>query len=192
VLPFVQHEFVLDLVAELGFTDDGALQPFASNELFLHSEGSGRPLHEQPRLIILSCVDAGDDSRHSRTVVVAMREVVERVSDKDRAILSRTRYARNHLGPPILRSGSDAPVLSFRDFGQQPLDWSYSGGDASVEEVNQAFRALLEAMYQSAATAIEWSPGLVMVIDNRCVLHGRTRGHLTSTRRRHLMRVRIL
>jgi hypothetical protein len=189
---FVQHDVLLNLVSEYEYTSDTALQPFAANELLLHSESSRLPIAEQPRYIALLCTNPGADPGQSQTVLVEMTDVAERLTKSERAILSCTRYAQNSHGPPILRAGIDREIFSFRDFGSQALDWTYFGDKADAGAVQDAFRALLVAIYGHRANGIRWAAGSLVIIDNMRFFHGRTRGATDSpSHRRHLMRLRL-
>jgi alpha-ketoglutarate-dependent taurine dioxygenase len=116
--------------------------------------------------------------------------VTARLTPREREVLSRTRYAHLPPGEPVLRPGEDAPVFSFRDFLTDTLDWVNDGGDDPAE-VNAALESLLTAMYAPGARGVRWSAGLLVVIDNTRHFHGRTAGETSTSRPRHLKRLRI-
>ncbi|MBL1114982.1 TauD/TfdA family dioxygenase [Streptomyces sp. 110] len=193
VLPRVSLDVVLNLVGEGSRTDDVSLQPFAANSLSLHTEGSGRPLTEQPRYIVLMCCEPGDATGAAQTVLAPMDVVASRLTSSESAILSRTRYRRSAEGPPILRGVDGRRVFSFRDFVSEPLEWTHTGTDASHDSVDRALRALLTSMYTPGVhTGVRWERGLLLAIDNTFYFHGRRAGTFAPrARRRHLKRLRI-
>lgn len=194
VLPQVEEEVILNLVARYGHTRDVSLQPFATQHLTLHTESSGRPAAAQPRYIVLMCRDPGDASTTAQTVVVPMRDVVARMDPGEVEVLAGTRYAASEAGPFIARSVQGRRVFSFRDFHPQPLAWVSTSAEATEERVNGAIRSLLAAMYApEGAAGITWSRGMLIVLDNTYAFHGRTAGSVSPARRpRHLQRLRIL
>lgn len=193
VQPYVDGGVILNLIAAYDATRDVNLEPFATNFLTLHSEGSGRPVREQPRYIVLMCCEPGPASA-ARTVLVSMAEVASRLTPEQLDALGQTRYRRNDPGSWIVRSVVERTVFSFRDLAQQPLHWASTDAVRDPDEVNAAIRSLLAAMYApGVATGVVWSPGMIFVIDNTFCFHGRTAGQFsTSTRRRHLKRLRIV
>lgn len=194
VQPFVRRNVILDLVSEYGQTDDVRLQPFGTNYITLHTESSARPLEQQPRFIVLMCIDPGERAADARTIVVPMERVAESLSAEQLDILMRTRYERSRPDAPLARAVDGRVVFAFRDFAGAPLKWAYAGGDASEEDVNSAIRALLGAMYApDGALAVRWRAGLVATIDNTRCFHGRTAASDKPPERpRHLRRLRIL
>ncbi|MFF7700763.1 TauD/TfdA family dioxygenase [Streptomyces lydicus] len=193
VLPYVEHGIMLNLTADAGRTSDASLQPFATNFLTLHTEGSTRPAQRQPRLIVLMCCEPGDGTA-ARTVVVPMAAVRRRLSPDDAALLARVRYRAADPPPPLLRTVDGAPVFSFRDFHTAPLEWELSGDPADGDEVGPALRRLLAAMYHPAeARAVEWRRGMLLAVDNHRFFHGRTAGDgRVPEIPRHLKRLRLL
>lgn len=190
---FVVDGVVLNVRSDHGATADVSLQPFATSYLTLHSESSGRPLHQQPRYISLMCCDPGEDEAASQTVLVPMAAVAAALSGDALRVLTGTRYRVNGEVPTIARYEGGRPVFSFRDFFGQPLDWE-SAAAAEVGEVNQALRDLLAAMYECAETVgTQWKPGLLVVLDNTVFFHGkRAGGGIRPRRPRHLKRLRLL
>ncbi|MFC9931849.1 TauD/TfdA family dioxygenase [Streptomyces sp. NPDC127190] len=191
VQPYVEDGVVLNLRADAGTTQDVSLQPFASNRLSLHSEGSGRSVADQPRYIVLMCVEPGDAS--ASTVLVPMDEVAAGLSGEDLRLLRATRYADAPGVPAVVRSRGDHTVFSFRDFQQDTLRWVCEADGASPEAVNGALGRLLARMYEArGASGVVWSRGLLVVIDNTRFFHGRTAGlPRAAARTRHLKRLRI-
>lgn len=204
VLPNVSLDVVLNLVGERARTENVSLQPFAANPLSLHTEGSGRPVAEQPRYIVLMCCDPGDDRVAAQTVLAPMDAIGSRLTPPDLETLSRTRYRRNPQGPPIVRNIDGRQVFSFRDFLGESLEWTYGGTDSGTgtasdpvgtasDPVDTALRALLTAMYAPGGhSGVRWERGLLLVIDNTFYFHGRRAGTFSvPARRRHLKRLRI-
>lgn len=187
------RQVILNLRSQEGYTDDVTRQPFAANPLSLHSEGSGRALTDQPRYIVLMCVEPGQDKEAPRTVLVPMVRVTAQLSPDDRRLLAATSYRNGQAVPPIARPEAGSDVYSFRDYQGEPLDWVCTFGDATVAEVNGALGRLLTAMYAfDGASAVNWTRGLLVVIDNTRFFHGRTAGAVRpSARPRHLRRLRI-
>ncbi|MGH3185682.1 MAG: TauD/TfdA family dioxygenase [Streptosporangiaceae bacterium] len=192
VQPFVRDSIVFNLMSRYNETEDTNLQPFATNYLTLHSEGSGRPVNEQPRFIVLMCCEPGA-AASAHTVLVSMADVAEDLGAWTRQVLVNARYRRSRQGPPICRGRDGRVVFSFRDFAGSALEWTYTG-ERSAHEVNDAIRSLLSAMYQpNLAVGVRWERGMLVIIDNTYFFHGRTAGTAaTATAARHLKRMRIL
>ncbi|MFF6791191.1 hypothetical protein ACVW0K_002274 [Streptomyces filamentosus] len=191
VQSYVEDGVVLNLLADAGITQDVSLQPFASNPLSLHSEGSGRSVADQPRYIVLMCVEPGDNS--ASTVLVPMDEVAAGLDAEDLRLLRATRYADAPGVPTVVRARGDHTVFSFRDFQQDALRWVCEAEGATPDAVNGALGRLLARMYDArGASGVLWSRGLLVVIDNTRFFHGRTAGlpH-AAARTRHLKRLRI-
>jgi alpha-ketoglutarate-dependent taurine dioxygenase len=191
---FVQRDVILNLVSEHGPTDDAERQPFATNYLTLHTESSGRPVALQPCFIVLMCLEPGDDSADAQTVLVPMAAVARALGDRELAVLSRTRYAACAPAETIVRRTDDRHVFAFRDFAGDELRWAYDGDDGSEDDVNDALRALLAAMYQPGAMlGVRWRRAKLVAIDNMRFFHGRTAGTgATPVTPRHLQRLRIV
>jgi TfdA family taurine catabolism dioxygenase TauD len=194
VKPYVESNVILNVVSEYDHTSDVSLQPFAANFLTLHTESSGRRAEEQPRYIVLMCCDPGDDATEAQTVLVPMTAVERRLTSGKIAILSQTRYRNSHRGPSIVRTLDGRFVFSFRDFISQTLEWRYAGDDRNADAINIAIRALLASMYApDTAAGVNWTRGMLIIIDNTFFFHGRAAGPVaTATRRRHLKRLRIV
>lgn len=192
VRDFVTDDVILNLVSAEPATPDPARQPFAAGALTLHSEGSGRPVSGQPRYIILMCCEPGP-GKGAQTVLVPMAAVAESLTPRVRQILAATRY-RNAPGVPhVLRHVGGRPVLSFRDFGSDTLEWECSDDSVTGAEVDDALRSLLTALYAAEhAVGVEWERGTLVVIDNTRHFHGRTAGaRFEPGSRRHLKRLRV-
>ena len=193
VQPHVEDEVILNLVTSVPATADPDLQPFGANWLSLHSESSGAPAAVQPRFITLMCVTPGDRAGCAETVLVPMRSVFEALSPDDRALLEDVRYDRGDP-PPIMRYESDRAVFSIRDFQDDPLAWIHDGASTDPQEIDAALTRLYEAMYGTESYGVQWSRGLLVVIDNFVNFHGRTAGIAASPgsgSARHLKRLRI-
>jgi len=193
VQPYVTREVILNLVSEHGHTVDPSLQPFATSFLTLHTEGSGRPIQEQPRYIVLMCCDPGDSAVAAQTVLVPMDSVDRRLNAGQIALLAQTRYSQSENSPWLVRDFCGRRVFSFRDFYEEPLNWAFAGCVQDAQAINDAILSLLAAMYSADdASGVQWVRGLLVVIDNTFFFHGRTAGRAeTSTRHRHLKRLRI-
>ncbi len=194
VMPYVQHDVILELVSRFGRTDDVARQPFATNYLALHSESSARALASQPAYIVLMCSEPGDAATAARTVLVPMDAVAGRLAEDDLAILGHTSYRNGPEPPPLCRQVGSRRVFSFRDFLAGRLAWSCRAQASDEAAVNDAIARLLAAMYHpSGASSVEWARGMVVIIDNTSYFHGKTAGAESSTGSpRHLKRLRIL
>ncbi len=216
VQPYVAQGRILNLVSGRGGTDDVALQPFSTGPLTLHSEGSGRPLADQPRYIVLMCQDPGGSDTAAQTVLVPMRAVAERLAPRALHVLRALRYRDAPGVPTVARTEGGRTVFSFRDFSSRPLHWRAEGdvrrspdggSDArpssdtaegtrsspeDVAKVNDALAALLAAMYRpEKAFGVRWRRGTLAVIDNTWFFHGRTAGRFGGGTPRHLQRIRV-
>ena len=194
VQKFVDDSVILNLVSVHSHHQDTALQPFSTDFLSLHTECSARILAEQPRYLMLLCLDAGDDATRAQTVLVPMSAVASGISERALQLLQTTRYRHCLDGPMIARSTANGPAFSFRDFRSNQLDWINNHDNVvNEEEVQEAIRALLSSMYDTGQTqGIHWQRGLLVVFDNFRFFHGRTSGAVVpSERKRHLIRLRI-
>lgn len=189
----VDRGVLLNLRATFGPTRNVSLQPFSSDFLTLHTESSGHPLDAQPRLIVLHCLDEGEEESQQHTVVVPMDSVARQIGPEMLEVLHHTRYDNGRHPPSMARVEDGRDVFSFRDFYSQGLAWVHDGKYSELE-VNAAIVALLDAMYRSPdACAVRWRRGMLLAIDNQRVFHGRTRGvPAVRARPRHLLRARLL
>ncbi|QTI49247.1 hypothetical protein JYK04_07118 [Streptomyces nojiriensis] len=193
VQPYVEEGILLNLTNHATRTSDVSLQPFTTNFLTLHTEGSARPARRQPRYVLLMCCAQGN-SGTARTVLVPMAMVRRRLSPGDADLLARVRYRRGQDVPPLLRNVAGEEVFSFRDFHTEPLAWVLDGETEEALLVNPALRRLLVALYTSdGALAVEWRRGMLLAIDNHRYFHGRTVSDDRSPLNpRHLKRLRLL
>ncbi|WP_235034846.1 TauD/TfdA family dioxygenase [Streptomyces sp. SLBN-115] len=193
VQPYVEEGILLNLTTDARRTPDVSLQPFTTDFLTLHTEGSARPARRQPRHVLLMCCAPGN-SGTARTVLVPMAMVRRRLSPGDAELLGRVRYHPGEAMPPLLRNARGQEVFSFRDFHTKPLEWVLDGDATEAVLVNPALRRLLVALYTSdGALAVEWRRGMLLAIDNHRFFHGRTVGDGRSPLKpRHLKRLRLL
>ncbi|WP_068874051.1 MULTISPECIES: TauD/TfdA family dioxygenase [unclassified Phenylobacterium] len=192
VLPFTSRGVILNLRSTLPQAGDVALQPFTSGELSLHSESSRKPLAGQPRYLLFLCCDPGVAEAQALTLLTPMAGVAARLDPAARRILEGVRYDGPPGAPSVLREAEGRPVFSFRDFQDEPLDWTYEGPQIDPEGVSAALRSLLWAMYGCQALGLAWSAGLVLLLDNRRYFHGRTSaGPARGGPPRHLKRLRL-
>jgi Taurine catabolism dioxygenase TauD, TfdA family len=189
--PFVENDIVLNLITRYRATDDVSLQPFSTGFLTLHSESSGRSVSDQPRYIVLMCCEPGDASVAARTMLVSMRDVEAALEPEILLTLSSTRYRGSPDAPTIVRRDHSRYVFSFRDFWRQPLEWSHWGHATEAATVNYAIRGLLTGLYGAPIQAIDWTRGLMVIIDNQRYFHGKSEARGVSSRPRHLKRLRI-
>jgi hypothetical protein len=193
VQPYVDRGVILNLTSGLPRTADVSLQPFSAAPLTLHSEGSGRPLAQQPRYIVLMCCEPGDAAAAAQTVLVPMAAVAHEIGEAAFRILEHTRYYGRRGVPTVARRVDSRPVFSFRDFQYDPLDWQCDATGLVQADVNDAFCSLLTAIYSPGlATGLTWKRGRLAVVDNTFFFHGRTAGRFGPSARRHLRRLRIL
>lgn len=190
---FVADRFILNLVTHFDATDDVDVQPFSRSPILLHSEGSRRAVADQPRLLLFNCVEPSPAALGGQTVIVRNEDVAERVPAECREVLELVRYAGDG-GAPIVRWDAGRPVFCLRDFGDASLAWQ-SDEPMAVRTVARAFGELMRALYNPAVlTALTWTEHLLVVLDNRRVMHGRTAippGD-DGAARRHLQRLRLL
>lgn len=194
VQPFVEDGVILHVVSEFGHIDKPELQPFSTDYLSLHSESSNRAIAEQPRYILLLCLDAGDPLSRAQTVLASMANVAARLSDDTLTLLTDTHYRRCAGEPTIARQTGDGYAFSFRDFRSSELEWTSKADSADVSDVDTALRSLLASMYdQDGAMLVAWQRGLMVTIDNWRFFHGRTRGESSArpASKRHLVRMRL-
>lgn len=190
--PAVRHRVtagrILNLVTDVPETADVDQQPFAANWLLMHTESSARPPASQPRHLLFQCLAEAASLVDGQTVVVPSDSVASQLSPTDLTVLGHVRYcgARH----PLVRWEAGRPVFSFRDPGSRPLALD---ADCRVpaDRVGAAVTALLTALYRTEEVyAVPWRQGLLVLLDNHRVFHGRTRSSTTATGR-HLQRLRI-
>ncbi len=192
----VEDGVILNLRADEAETDDRTWRLlFAENYVMLHTELAGRPVASQVRHLLFQCVWPPDRDKGGQTLLVPMAGVVRRLTRRQAVVLAATRHAGFRDPPPFLSPFEGRPVVAFKDTEGEPLPWRYEGDDPTVtaEEVNDALRALLSAMYDPAITfGIPWEPNLLGAFDNTRFLHGRTFSRRVPGREpRHLREVRV-
>lgn len=189
VQPFVTDQVILNLrQSQLSGRVEEA--PFEAKELLLHTEGSRRPAAQQPRFIVLYCVDAGSD-HGSQTVLIPFADVLDRLDVATRELLQVTHDARADQTPHVLEPWGQGLAFSFRDLGDETYLWETPH---SPDDAQAALDDILQTCYSTGEVyGSHWSPGMLMVIDNRRWFHGRTwsRPAEGSPVPRHLKRLRI-
>jgi hypothetical protein len=189
IAPFVHESVVLSLQDRLR-SDADQLTPFTPRPLTLHTEGSRRPAAEQPRCIILMCVDPGDAGDSSQTVLVPIGPIVEQLDDDDLRTLGGVRETVVPGSAPLLRRTEDQLRLSFRDLGEERYELE-SESDAAT--TRRAVTSLVRACYSARpVSGTRWRRGDIVAIDNRRWMHGRTGASTAGSRLRHLQRLRII
>jgi Taurine catabolism dioxygenase TauD, TfdA family len=194
--PWVEDQVILNLRADYPETSDhhwGLL--FAENYVMLHTELAARPVATQPRHILLLCVEPSPPDSGGQTVLVSMSGVLRHLTDRQADILRATRLAQPDGAPPFLRSADGREIFAFKDEAQSGIPWKYDGGDPYVgpTDIDDAIRAMLEALYdQAGVSGLWWKRSMLGIIDNHRFFHGRT----FAPRRpdvppRHLRRVRV-
>lgn len=186
VARFVDDGIVLNLSPALEWSSDGAFEPFSWSAVRLHSEGSTRPTAQQPRYIMLHCVEPGSPTTGDQTILISMADVCARLTDEQAAILSTVRLGSSDDAAPLMRASP--PVLCFRDFGGAEIRWTCAQPSASPRQVVHSIVALAIAMYTAPCYGVHWTRHALTVIDNHRFFHGRTRG---AGVHRHLRRIRI-
>lgn len=190
---YLERDLIFNVRQDVAAVDpDDALGMVSTNPLRLHSEISMRPLHLQPRLVALLCVEAPERDRGGQTIVVPMADVHAELSSRESAILRGVRFEDFPHAPTLLRQEGSHPVFSFRDWADG-LRWEYLGEEPGVTEteVNAAIALVLEAMYAPDNTwGIHWARGSLLVFDNWRYFHGRTQVQgSTEGNARHLKRL---
>ncbi len=182
VQKFLSNGFVLNLrtVADAG---DVHLQPFSHTELLLHTEASLRPRHQRPRWIVLQCVTASQDAAAGQTVIAKMADVEAALSPEQHSLLLRVR----RVGSEHPVATDDPLVFAFRDPAVTADEFEApEGGDAARAVIHAALTALYRPEF---LRRVPWRPGVLAIIDNEKVFHGRTAG--TPQGARHLQRIRV-
>jgi alpha-ketoglutarate-dependent taurine dioxygenase len=189
--PFVEAGCILNLFAHWKGTQDPDRQPLATAPILLHSESSRRPLAEQPRYLLFSCLAQAETDEGAQTAVVRMQDVFERLSEQSRETLARLRLGADL--PAVLRHERERAVFSFRDFGAEPTIWA---SDASVDarDAEAALVDLLRCLYsRDLLRALTWQRHTLVALDNHRVFHGRTAVRMprVAGRGRWIQRLRI-
>jgi hypothetical protein len=186
---YVQNSVVLSLRDELR-SSDSRFAPFTPGPLTLHTEGSRRPAQQQPRYIVLMCIDPGAAGDSSQTLLVPIEQILGGLDEQDVDVLTRTREAVVDGTAPFLAREDGQPRLSFRDLGAEQYVLESS---CDPQAVARALRNLVVACYSARPMfGTRWRRGDLVVIDNRRWMHGRTSAAPPSGRPRHLQRLRVV
>jgi L-asparagine oxygenase len=126
-----------------------------------------------PDYVGLICL-RNDDANAAGTMVVSIRRVVDLLAEEDRTVLRQSRFLTApppsfHRGTataphPVLGGCPDDPDVRLDVHATRPQD----------VEAGRALERLCLAMEQ-ATTCLTLRPGDMALLDNRVVLHGRTR-----------------
>ena len=193
--PYVEDDVILNLRADHPETDDLEWKLlFAENYVMMHSELAGRLVAEQVRYLLFQCVVAPRRDHGGQTLLRPMQRVYESLTATQVAILSATRHAAFRDPPPLLSTWDGRVVLAVKDAEGEDLPWRFTGDEGGVveDDVNDAIRALLAAMYTEEIWGLPWEPCLLGVFDNRRYLHGRTFAQRPSDGpARHLREIRV-
>lgn len=190
----VEDQLILNLRQEHEETPEYDIALVSRNYLSLHSEVCVKPLHKQPRYIVLMCIEPSEPDTGGQTVFVPMAAVHNGLAADQLELLSATNFRQFPHSPPIFSTRLGRPVFSFRDFGDDILFWRYVGPDdrVGVEEVNGALKSLLQGMYNpSLMFGIHWRRADLLVFDNWIFFHGRTFIRASAGARRHLKNLKI-
>jgi alpha-ketoglutarate-dependent taurine dioxygenase len=191
VQKYVEYDSVLNLRREYGLEENAEVQPFATNAITLHTEGSRNPVERQPRLLVFQCRETAAAGQGGQTVLVRMDDVFQCLSDSSARILRQTKYVSPPGCPFIIREVNGRPTFSFRDFKVEPLEWTYAGlASDDAESVNHAISEALVGMYGAPWTGVHWHTKVLVILSNFHFFHGRTA--IVSQTERHLQRVRLL
>ncbi|SME99832.1 Taurine catabolism dioxygenase TauD, TfdA family [Pseudobacteriovorax antillogorgiicola] len=183
----VSQRYVLNIRNSLSSTKDFNLQPFSGDFITLHTESSASPDSLKPNYLMLYCKDSCSNNS-AYTLLRPVLDVLKNLSEATRGILSQLQY--DYPGTSCILEGTH---LAFRDFYLQSMPWRYLGKDIrNPEIINQAIEELVFNMYRQDPFYLKWQKNLLLVIDNRRWMHGRTvlaRSDKTNTR--HLMRIKM-
>jgi len=189
IASYVEESVVLSLRDNVRSEDD-RLAPFTSKALTLHTEGSRRLVQQQPRFIVLMCLDPGAAGDGAQTILVPVAEIVGQLSDDTLAVLAATRETVVPGTPEIVRHEDGRVRLSFRDLGLETYELESAYDENAVRA---ALEALVRACYSSRPVfGTRWRRGDLVVIDNRRWMHGRTSAEPQAGPARHLKRLRIV
>ena len=186
---YVHNSVVLSLRDELR-SSDSRFTPFTPGPLTLHTEGSRRPAEQQPRYIVLMCLDPGAAGDSSQTILTPIEQVVSGLTADDLWILERTRETVVEGTATFVRREGGQIRLSFRDLGAEPylLESPY---DPHI--VAGALMSLVTACYAARPVlGTKWRRGDIIAIDNRRWMHGSTGAAPPNGHPRHLQRLRIV
>jgi len=147
----------------------------------------------QVRYLLFQCVVPPPRDGGGQTLLVPMGGVRAQLTDAQASILRSTRHAAFADPPPFLSTFEGREVFAFKDAEGEELPWRHDGEATSVDDVNDALRALLTAIYRrEIVTGVEWCEHLLVAFDNTRFLHGRTFGpRLETGAVRHLREVRV-
>lgn len=189
---YVDQSVILHVREFFKQAPDKTLEPFSRNAVLAHTENSASPLSRRPSFLIFSCLEAQMDD--SPTFLMPMSGIEAALSETTKDILRQTFYdEEGEELPPIMRLEGGRSIFSYRDFFPHPLQWKCADTSRSVEEVNNALCELLTAVYTVPCIATHWSPGDIMILDNKKFFHAKPVSRSASAElRRHLLRIRVV
>jgi hypothetical protein len=142
----------------------------------LHTDGAH--LLEPPRFLILACTELG--SAPMPTVMARFKDL--KIDDQEKA--------RCAAGVFLIKNGRRSFYSSVYDPSRLFIRFD-QGCMFPANEEAQHVTQLISKRLGEVRSAIHWQKGLVVIIDNWCVLHGRGLGHSIASTDRQLLRVSI-
>ncbi|NOQ71177.1 MAG: hypothetical protein GQ574_04185 [Crocinitomix sp.] len=194
LVPYIEKEVILNVISN-NTNGNSASQPFTKRHLNLHTECSRRKVVDQPRYLAFMCCDEGELSS-AQTVLVPMKEVFDKLSEKDKKILKNVRYSSDLQTPPFLRTDREnRNIFSIRDFYPDPMYWSFDDENHAytAADIHESIKILLSHMYSVENTSgITWKNGMLVIVDNTIFFHGKSASdQIDIEKTRHLKRLRI-
>lgn len=176
----------------LNITSDDCLpvtectQPFTTQPLTYHIEGSRRPAGTAPAYLLFQCLQRPVVDSGGQTILRSIPDTITALSEATRTVLAGTVLNPELTTATVICERTGRMTLNFRDPAPAEFLWRspYPDGD-----VIAALTELLWVIYDPAgAVGVPWRDGMVAIVDNDWWLHARTGG---CPGERHLQRIRI-
>jgi alpha-ketoglutarate-dependent taurine dioxygenase len=185
VRPFVLDRAVLRMEAAID-KPSVDLQPFSSEWISFHSEGSRRPAVHRPTWLLFQCVSPPLVDRGGQTLLRRAADIVEALRPSSVEVLRETVLCPETCDTTVVSSDEGHPILTFRDPAPEVMTWV---SPAPSDEVKTALWDLLVVLYDVAAVeAVPWRRNRLVVLSNAAYLHARSSA---SRSPRVLHRVRV-
>ena len=102
-------------------------QPFTSQSLTYHVEGSRRPRGRSPAYILFQCLASPEPDRGGQTILRSIDGALAALTRSAHQILSETILYPDATDAPVIYTGVGRTTLNFRDPAPLPFVWCCLG-----------------------------------------------------------------
>lgn len=182
----VDRRVILNLKPDSRGVITEANQPFTSEPLTFHVEGSRRPRGTSPAYLLFQCLGNPQADHGGQTILRSIDDVLANLSRRSFNVLTATVLNPASTDATVIYDDNGKRTLNFRDPAPNQFEWD---SPFRPDEVVDALTQLLTAVYDRGKTiGVPWRPGMLAIVDNKRWLHARTSG---GTPTRHLQRIRV-